>query len=682
MKVSTQLNEQLEALKKQRKVEKIRVLVELERVDIERLNVLAEDFKVKYNAEITYRIKAAPYFSMLVDSDKVELIAEAPFVKKLWHIPKVYLLDEIILPESVKHITADRVKQAGYTGSGIKVAVVDTGIEKTHPMLVGKVIAEKNFTAEPDAGDYHGHGTWCASCVAGNSWMSPVGLLEGVAPGALLINSKIFDASASCDIDTAMAALEWACEQGAHISSNSWGNGYYEPIRNLIINLKATYGTIFVFAAGNDGPGYGSIAYPGGFPEVVGVGSIAVKSPDKNAVASFSGRGPNWQGDIKPDIMAPGGSESECIYAAFKGGTVKCWKGTSMATPHIAGGLALLLEAGFSFSDAVAKLYATAKDLVEVGKDNDSGFGTADFASALGLPLPSPHTLAVSSSPSGLLFYVNGDVHTTPWSGQYSEGSYIVSVEAEVYVDGVHYKFSRWEDGSTFPKRVIDLIVDLSLVFYYEEIPRYTLTVNSSPVSGINFTVQNVPKVTPYSELLETGSYTITMPASVTMAGVIYDFIRWEDGSTSLKRTIDLISDMTLTAFYELVPTYLLSVDSVPQGVSISIDGIKRVTPWMGKLLEGSHRLVTPSSITVDGVTVPFLYWENGSTSAIRDINLTSSMSVTAYYQVTPSHSLTVKSQPIAIPTSVDGKDMGYTPVAITVIEGSHIVSVPQEVTT
>jgi len=682
MKVSTQLNEQLEALKRQRKVEKIRVLVELERVDIGRLNVLAEDFKVKYNAEIIHRVKVAPYFSILVDSDKVELIAEAPFVKKLWHIPKVHLLGEITLSESVKHITADRAKEAGYTGTGVKVAVVDSGIEKTHPLLVGKVIAEKNFTKEPDASDYLGHGTWCASCIAGNRWTSPVGLLEGVAPDALLINSKIFDSTGSCDEDTAMAGLEWACEQGAHISSNSWGSDFpYEPMRNLIISLKAAYGTIFVFAAGNSGPDYGTIAYPGGYPEVVGVGSIAVKSPDVNAIASFSSRGPNFQGDVKPDIMAPGGSESECIYAAFIGETVKCWHGTSMATPHIAGGLALLLGAGFSFNDAVARLYATAKDLVEVGKDNDSGFGTADFAAALGLPMLNPRTLNVSSSPSKLKFYVNGEVHLTPWSGQYSEGSYVVSVEAKVYVGGVPYKFSRWEDGSTSPKRTINLMVDLSLAAYYAEIPRYTLTVNSSP-SGVQFVIQGVLKVTPYSELLETGSYTIVMPTRATVAGATYDFVRWEDGSTSLSRTVNLTSALVLTAYYEQVPVYLLSLDSVPSGVTILVDGVERVTPWIGKLLKGSHRLVTPSQITVGGVTIPFLRWEDGSTGAMRDIELTSAMSVTAYYQTVPTYSLTIKSQPITVPTTVNGKAVGTTPVSVNVSEGSHIISVPQEVTT
>jgi len=476
-------------------------------------------------------------------------IAQLPWVKRIWHVPEVQLLEEVILPiiptpfpvpaefakvtlmESAKHVTIDRAKQAGYTGKGIKIAVVDSGVQKSHPMLEGKVIAERNFTSEPDPEDWYGHGTWCASCAVGNYCMSSVGPLEGMAPSALLINAKIFDATGTTTVDIAMAALEWACEQGAHILSNSWGGGPYDPLRDLIINLKETYGVIMVFAAGNSGPDSKTIVYPGGYPEVVCVGSVAVKNPSPDTIADFSSRGPNWQGDVKPDVMAPGGNGKgdydECIYAAGLDGSVKCARGTSMATPHIAGGLALLLEAGLSATDAVAKLYDNAKDLVEPGKDNDSGWGTADFAKALDLPMPTPHMLSVTSTPiPGVQFYVDAETHLTPWTGELGEGKYRVSIASEVYVGGVLYRFINWEDGSTDPTRTINLVSDMSIVAYYKEIPTYLLSVDSEPFMNVPFTIDRTSGYfTPCILKREQGTYTVSFPREIDIDGQKFAFL-------------------------------------------------------------------------------------------------------------------------------------------------------------
>lgn len=682
-KVSPELQAKLEELRLAGVVQKIRVMVEFTAVPmVTQLHVLTVDYK----AEIAYQSGVSLYISIIVDSDKVTQIVALPWVKRVWHVPTVQLLAyglpiiptpypvpagywEVTLMESAKHIGVDRAKIAGYTGKAIKIAVVDSGVEKTHPMLQGKVIAEKNFIGS-DPGDRLGHGTWCASCVLGNYWVSSVGPLEGMAPSAMLINAKGFETGSST-IDILMAALEWGCEQGAQISSNSWGGGgTYPPLRDLIIRLKATYRTIFVFAAGNSGPDYGTVDYAGGYPEVIGVGSIAVKNPSPNTVADFSSRGPNFEGAIKPDIMAPGGNGrggyDECIYAAGLGGTVKCNRGTSMATPHIAGGLALLLEAGLTTD----KLYATARDLLELGKDNDSGFGTADFASALGLPVPVPYALSLGSTPiQGVKIYVDGEVHLTPWSGEVSEGLHIISALSKCYVNGVPYRFLKWEDGSTNSTRTINIVSDISIIAYYQEIPIYSVTFTSNPVTGIAFGVDQKVYTTPYSGMFEEGTYTLEMPSRAVVNGATYDFVRWEDGSTEPTRIVEVTGDTTLIAYYKLIPAYLLFVDSKPAGIRFTIDETYRVTPWIGKVLEGKHVISMPSE--------NFKVWEDISTSPTRTINLTSAMSIIAYYS---AHILTINTTPmIGVHVTLNENPIGNTPISVIAGEGTHTISVPQE---
>ncbi|GAJ10180.1 unnamed protein product, partial [marine sediment metagenome] len=198
-------------------------------------------------------------------------------------------------------------------------------------------------------------------------------------------------------------------------------------------------------------------------------------------IAEFSCRGPNYEGETKPDIMAPGGVDTpdwtateEVVCAAGLNQGVKCSRGTSMATPHIAGGLALLLEAGVA--DPVAQLFNTALELADIRKDNDSGFGTADFAKALNLPPPNPHSLTIETPPvSGVQIYVNNGVHLTPWSGELREGSYIISIPKTMFVDTYVYEFTQWEDGETSPTRTINLTADTTVKATYRKLNAYVI---------------------------------------------------------------------------------------------------------------------------------------------------------------------------------------------------------------
>ena len=162
------------------------------------------------------------------------------------------------LDVSVPQIGAPVAWQAGYTGAGVPVAVLDTGIDATHPDLRRRVAATRNFTADPDIRDTDGHGTHVASTIAGTGAASR-GRYTGVAPGANLLVGKVCEGS-QCPESAILAGMEWAAAAGAKVVNLSLGGpdtAGDDPLELAIERLSAEYGTLFVVAAGNDG-GYGA----------------------------------------------------------------------------------------------------------------------------------------------------------------------------------------------------------------------------------------------------------------------------------------------------------------------------------------------------------------------------------------------------------------------------------------
>jgi hypothetical protein len=379
-----------------KKPKRVKIGIELEKI------ATAENIETLENkgmGKITYKSTLTPYIYMEIDVDKIEEIEKLGFVKKIWHVPTVELLAitevkpmeavQITLKESTNYIQADIMHSNNIWGEGINIAIVDSGIDLNHPMFKDAILKAKNFTSsdENDVQDQIHHGTWCASAAAGRYWVSPEGYeLQGMAPKAKLIIARIFGSTGSTTMDIAMAGLEWAVKEGAHVASNSWGGSEYQPLHDLIKALVANYDCAIVAAAGNSGPKSKTISYPGGYKEVLCVGALAVKNPEPDSISAFSSRGPSTSDGeeiIKPDVCAPGGNAvrdsqgaDECIIGAAVNGT-KCWRGTSMATPHVSGALALLRE---YHKDKDAKfcmeaLMSSCLDLCTPGKDNDSGFG-------------------------------------------------------------------------------------------------------------------------------------------------------------------------------------------------------------------------------------------------------------------------------------------------------------------
>ncbi|MFP3991812.1 S8 family serine peptidase [Streptomyces sp. E11-3] len=254
------------------------------------------------------------------------------------------------LDKSTKQIGADKAWAAGYDGKGVKIAVLDTGVDQTHPDLKEQEIGEKNFTGSKDAVDRVGHGTHVASTAAGTGAKSG-GAYKGVAPGAKILDGKVLDDGGFGDDSGILAGMEWAVAQGADIvnlSLGGWDTPEVDPLEAAVNKFSKENGVLFAIAAGNDGAP-GTVGSPGSADEALTVGAV----DDKNKLADFSSQGPRiGDGAIKPDVTAPGvdttaaaapGSEIEREVGQKPDGYLSI-SGTSMATPHVAGAAALLKQ--------------------------------------------------------------------------------------------------------------------------------------------------------------------------------------------------------------------------------------------------------------------------------------------------------------------------------------------------
>ncbi|MBB5958325.1 subtilisin family serine protease [Saccharothrix tamanrassetensis] len=313
------------------------------------------------------------------------LVAD-PAVRKVW----LDGLRRTSLDRSTAQIGAPAAWSAGYTGKGVKVAVLDGGVDGAHPDLAGQEIAERNFTEEPDATDNDGHGTHVAATIA-----SKHAEYRGVAPDAQILDGKVC-VQGGCAESWILDGMQWAADQGADVVNLSLGGGdraEIDPLEEAVNRLSAGTGTLFVIAAGNSGRP-GSVSSPSTADAALSVG--AVERDD--SIAPFSSRGPRaGDGGVKPDVTAPGVDIAAAKAAKGNIGTPVdathvALSGTSMATPHVAGAAALLAQQHPDWTGAQLKatLVASAKnnpDLTVL----DQGTGRIDLAKAI--------TTAVTSDP-------------------------------------------------------------------------------------------------------------------------------------------------------------------------------------------------------------------------------------------------------------------------------------------
>jgi len=282
-------------------------------------------------------------------------------------------VEEQELPWGVDRIDADLVAD---NGAGINVAVLDSGIDNDHEDL--NVAGGVNFVAKKIRGkwrvdpnawdDDNGHGTHVAGTIAAKD--NELGVV-GVAPDVNLFAVKVLDKNGEGYYSDVIAGIQWSIDNGMDVISMSLG-GPDDAALHAVCDAAYAAGIVIVAATGNE---WGAVIYPAAYDSV-----IAVAATDINdAVPGWSNYGP------EVDVAAPGVD----ILSTYKGGGYALSDGTSMATPHVSGAVALLLNSAVGIYDGdsdgtwdpvevKAKLTGTAEDLGAPGWDQYSGYGLVD----------------------------------------------------------------------------------------------------------------------------------------------------------------------------------------------------------------------------------------------------------------------------------------------------------------
>ncbi len=285
-----------------------------------------------------------------------------------------------LLPWNIKMVGADQVWNR-VTGSGVKLAIIDTGIDDNHPDLTvsGGVSMVPGATSWDDD---NGHGTHCAGIAGARNNATGV---VGVAPGCDLYAIKVLSGAGSGRLSWILAGMGWAEQNGMDVASMSLGSNVNSPDAACTLAYQRAAerlnraGCVVVAAAGNNGragnPWVGNPARCAGF--------MAVAAVDNNRnLAGFSSRGPaSLCSDCGVEISAPGVS----IRSTVPGGGLGVKSGTSMACPHVSGAAALLKELHPTWTpDRIrARLRATASDLGAPGNDPGYGSGLLDCRRAV-----------------------------------------------------------------------------------------------------------------------------------------------------------------------------------------------------------------------------------------------------------------------------------------------------------
>lgn len=307
-------------------------------------------------------------------------------------------------------------------GTGVKVAIIDSGIDYNHPEFAGIYIGGKDFVnGDMDPMDIDGHGTHVAGTVAALRNGSGV---VGAAPSVQLYALKALEGG-SGNFGDIIAALQWCADNEIKVTNNSYGSSS-DPgvqVRDAFDNSYAA-GILHIAAAGNEGnrPGIGdNVGYPAKYSSVIAVAA----SDSNNKRASFSSTGPDVE------LIAPGVS----IYSTYTLGRYATMSGTSMASPHVAGVAAQILgkNSGFSPSQIRQRLIETAESLGLPKEHQGYGLVKADRAVQSIDSQPIYYTLNIAKVGEGTVVPEVG-------SHSYSEGT-VVAISAE---PASGYKFDKW----------------------------------------------------------------------------------------------------------------------------------------------------------------------------------------------------------------------------------------------
>lgn len=345
---------------------------------------------------IKYTYHLVPAIAASLPENAIDALRRNPNVTTiepdgLFH--KIDFATELSNTWGVNRIGAGTVHGNGDTGANVKVAIIDSGVDYTHPDLGGclddacKVAGGFDFVNnDSNPMDDDGHGTHVAGTVAANR--DGLGVV-GVAPDAKLYALKVLNSSGSGSYSDVIKALQWVVDNSIKITNNSYGSsGDPGTLVKAAFDNSYAAGVLHVAAAGNSGNCAGkndSVIYPAKYSSVIAV--AATNQSDTRSCWSSTGPA--------VELSAPGVT----IKSTKMGGGYVEFSGTSMASPHVAGAAALLLGTGASLSNAQIRdiLTSTAQDLGAAGQDSLYGFGLVNTAAAVSaVSSPPPPTPAVN----------------------------------------------------------------------------------------------------------------------------------------------------------------------------------------------------------------------------------------------------------------------------------------------
>lgn len=329
------------------------------------------DIKIKKrlplaNACLCLVDEKASSFKTLAADAKVEFI-EDDYTAQIQMLPSAAYsgikIKSQSIPWGINKIEAPGVWKR-CKGEGIKVGIIDTGIDREHPDLKDNIKAAYGILDSKKIVDDNGHGTHVAGTIAALD--NNIGVV-GVAPKAEIYSVKAFDAKGRGQVSDIIDALNWCVEKQVHVINMSFGFNMKSRALERAIRAADKHNIVMVAAAGNSG-GTDSVLYPAKYSEVIAVAA----SDEKDKAASFSSNGP------EVNIIAPGVD----ISSTYKNQDYKHMSGTSMACPHVVGALALLLSiSGANTKNAKSAILNTAKD-IGLPKENQ-GAGLVKVSAAV-----------------------------------------------------------------------------------------------------------------------------------------------------------------------------------------------------------------------------------------------------------------------------------------------------------
>jgi subtilisin family serine protease len=477
------------------------------------------------------------------------------------------------LDTSVPRIGAPEVWRTGNTGGGVTVAVLDTGIDASHPDLAGQVVAAQDFTGTTAPGDPVGHGTHVAATVAGTG---PT--YRGVAPGAKLLDGRVC-AALGCQDSAVLAGMQWAAERGARVVNLSLGRADtpgVDAVEEAVGRLSAQYNMLFVVAAGNDGERGRPVSSPSTADAALSVG--AVDKADRMAPFSSSGPRPGDRA-IKPEVTAPGvdivaARSSTSVIGDPVGERYLRLSGTSMATPHVAGAASLLMNAHPDWPAARVKAALAGSAVPQAGVSPFAqGAGRIDVARAVATPVTAepvsigfgrqlwPHnddpkltrtvtyhnsgarelTLALTvdtAAPAGM-FTLSATSVTVPAGGDAS-----VTVTANTALPGAA---DTWHTGRVVARAPAGDGATVTTPVAVEREPEsYTVTLrhlgdDGKPTADYRVLVHG------YDAAIDESPYDASGTVSIRLLKGKYVFTSWISQSMLVQPWVDVRSDLTVT---------------------------------------------------------------------------------------------------------------------------------------